>query len=97
MKKKSITSKFSRNIPHPFLITVLCIKGGVTFSEVEEETCPNASPLSLIGALKALVENEEEERRRKKKRTVEQLRGLVPTVVAEEEMSGKEMGAFKPT
>ena len=34
------------NIPHPALITLLCIKGGVTFSETEEK-CLRSSPLTL--------------------------------------------------
>ena len=57
--------KFSRNIPNPSLITLLCIKGGVKFNEEGEEKCPKASPLTLIGILKALVESEEGERRQK--------------------------------
>ena len=43
-------NKFSGNIPHPSLITHLCIKGGVKFNEVEER-CPKASPLTLASAL----------------------------------------------
>ena len=31
-------NNFSGNIPHLALITLLCIKGGVTFSEMEEKT-----------------------------------------------------------
>ena len=46
---------FARNIPHPSLITLLCIKGGVKFNDEEEERCPNTSPLTLTGVLKALV------------------------------------------
>ena len=40
-------SKFSGNISHPSLITLLCIKGGVKFNEVEEERCSKASPLTV--------------------------------------------------
>ena len=43
---------FSRNILHPALISLLCIKGGVTFSEMEEK-CLRSSPLTLTGVLKA--------------------------------------------
>ena len=32
-------NSFSRNIPHLALITLLCINGGVTFSETEDK-CP---------------------------------------------------------
>ena len=65
-----VKGKFSRNIPHPSLITLLCIKRGVKFNEEEEERCPKASPLTLVGVLKASVESAEGERRdktRKKK------------------------------
>ena len=55
----------TRNIPHPSLITLLCIKGGVQFNDEEEERCPKASLLTLTGVLKALVESEEGERREK--------------------------------
>ena len=60
-------SKFSGNIPHPSLITHLCIKGGIKFNE-EEERCPKASHLTLTGALKALVESEEGEKREHRKK-----------------------------
>ena len=39
-------NNFSGNIPHPALITLLCIKVGVTFSEIDEK-CLKASPLTL--------------------------------------------------
>ena len=56
---------FLGNIPHPSLITLLCIKGGVKFNEEEEERFPKASPLTLDGVLKAPVESGEGERREK--------------------------------
>ena len=56
-------SKFLAKIPYSSLITLMCIKGGVKFSEAEEERCSKAFPLSLTGALKAPVESEEGERR----------------------------------
>ena len=59
-------NSFSRNIPHPTLITLLCIKRGVTFSEIEDR-CPRSSPLTLTGFLKAPAQGEEVERARKKK------------------------------
>ena len=77
-------SIFSGNIPHPSLITLLCIKGGVKFNE-EEEKSLKASQLTLTRALKALVEGEEIERRRKRKRTEEHPRELVPTIEAKED------------
>ena len=97
-----VESKFSRNIPHPSLTTLLCIKGSVKFNKVEEEKCPKALPLTLTGALKALVESEEGERREKNRKmkrgeTVEQPKELAPTIVPEEESSSEKMGALKPT
>ena len=44
-------NSFSGNIPHPTLITLLCIKGGVTFSEIEEKY-PRSSPLTFTRVLK---------------------------------------------
>ena len=41
-------------IPHPATITRLCLKAGVKGSWVEEEECPNASPLTLTGVSKGL-------------------------------------------
>ena len=62
---------FIENIPHPSLITLLCIKGGVKFNEEEEERCPKTSPLTLTRVLKAPMEYKEGEIREKprKKRT----------------------------
>ena len=40
-------------IPHPTMITRLCILVGVHAVWVEEETCPKVSPLTLTGCLKA--------------------------------------------
>ena len=39
-------------IPHPAVITRLCIRAGVKGSLAEEEECPNASPLTLTGVSK---------------------------------------------
>ena len=39
-------------IPHPATITWLCIRAGVKGNWVEEEECPNASPLTLTGISK---------------------------------------------
>ena len=60
-------NNFSGNIPHPTLITFLCMKGGVTFSKTEEK-CPSASPLTRIGVLKTPAQGEEVERARKRNR-----------------------------
>ena len=87
-------SQFSGNIPHPALVTLLCIKGGVTLSEIEEEKSPKASPLTVTRITKGLVENEEGERRRKRKRIVEQPRELGPIVEAKEESDSEERGCF---
>ena len=71
--ENSILSYFRSNyrglIPHLALITRLCILGGVEGDWEEEETCPRASPLTLIGITKGLknrvkeieVETEEQE------------------------------------
>ena len=59
-------NNFLGNIPHLTLITLLCIKGGVTFSETEEK-CLRASPLTLTGVLKAPAHGEEVKRARKRK------------------------------
>ena len=82
-------NNFSGNIPHPALITLLCIKGGVTFSETEEKY-PRSSPLTLTGVLKAPAQGEEVERTRKRKRAAsELLREAAPT--AEEELETEEI------
>ena len=39
-------------VPHPELITRLCILGGVEGDWEEEETCPKTSPLTLTGIIK---------------------------------------------
>ena len=51
-------NNFSGNIPYPALITLLCLKECVTFSETKEK-CLRSSPLTLIGVLKAPVQGEE--------------------------------------
>ena len=60
-----VEGKFSGNIPHPSLNTLLCIKGGVKFNQVKEERFPKASPLTLAGVFKVPLESEEGERREK--------------------------------
>ena len=39
-------------MPHPSIITHLCIKGGVTFDKDEQEKCPAVSPLTLTAITK---------------------------------------------
>ena len=39
-------------VPHPALITRLCILGGVEGDWEEEEACPKTSPLTLTGIIK---------------------------------------------
>ena len=88
-------NSFSRNIPHPALITLLCIKGGVTFSEIEEK-CLRAFPLTLTRGLKTPAQGEEVERARKRKRAAPKLpREATPT--AKEEPETKEGGVLKTT
>ena len=62
-------SSYRGLVPHPTLITRLCILGGVEGDWEEEETCPKSSPLTLTGITKGPknrgketeVEAEEEE------------------------------------
>ena len=86
-------NNFSRNIPHPSLITLLCIKGSVTFNETEEKyTRP--SSLTLTRVLKTPAQGEEVERARKRKRAYTNLpREEAPAV--EEEPETEEMGGFE--
>ena len=85
-----VEGKYSGNISHPSLITLLCIKGGVKFTK---------APLTLTGIPKAPVEGEEEDRRqsikRKRVETVEQPRDPAPTIKLTEERSSEERGAFE--
>ena len=83
-------NSFSRNIPHPALITLLCIKGGVTFSKTKEK-CPRASPLTLTRVLKTLAHCEEVERARKRKKAGTGL-PREATPIAKEELETEEGG-----
>ena len=75
-------NSFSGNIPHP----LMCIKGGVTFSETKER-CSRSSPFTLTRVLKAPTQGEEVERTRKRKRaTTELLRETTPIVEEEPEI-----------
>ena len=86
-------NNFSRNIPHPSLITLLCIKGSVTFSETEEKY-PRPYPLTLTRVLKTPAQGEEVERARKRKKAdTNFLREEAPAV--EEEPETEEMGGFE--
>ena len=86
-----VKGNFVGNIPHPSLITLLCIKGVVKFNDEEEERCPKTSPLTLTRVLKAPIESEERERikeptrkrkrietQAKRTRETEELRGVSP-------------------
>ena len=77
-----LENNFSVNIPHPALITLLCIIGGVTFSETKEK-CPRSSPLILTGVLKAPVQRKEVEKTRKRKRSNSELQGEAVHAVEE--------------
>ena len=66
---------FAGNIPHPSLITLVCIKGGVKFNEEEDERCHKTLPLTLIGVLKAPIESEEGERRVKPTKKRKRVKG----------------------
>ena len=87
---------FSGIIPHPFLITHLCIKGGVKVKS-DEEKCPKTPPLTLTRALKALVESEyggrrEQIRKRKRVEAKTKPRGQAPNVVFDEGDNREERG-----
>ena len=86
-------NSFSGNIPNPTLITLLCIKGGVTFNKTEEK-CPRASHLTLTRVLKTLAHGEEVKRARKRNRAATKLLRKEITIV-EEEPETREMGGFK--
>ena len=86
-------NSFSGNIPHPALITFLCIKGGVTFSETHEK-CLRASPLTLTGVHKTPTQGEEVERARKRKRAAIELPREV-TPEAKEELENEEKRGFE--
>ena len=47
-----LTGSYKGLIPHPALITRLCILGGVEEDWEEEDTCPKTSPLTLTGVIK---------------------------------------------
>ena len=91
---------FTRNIPYPSLITLLCIKGGVKFDEQEDERCPKCSPLTLTRVLKSPIESEEGERRvnptkKRKRAETKELRDQAPTVVSEEGADSEERAVMK--
>ena len=62
-----VENNFSSNIPHPALITLLCIKGGIKVAK-DEEKSRKSSPLTLTGVLKTPAEGEEVERKKKEQR-----------------------------
>ena len=87
-------NNFSGNIPHPTLITLLCIKRGLKVAE-EEENSPKATPLTLTGVFKTLAEGKKGERIKKMRRIEEQPRETVHTVEAEREVENEEKGIFE--
>ena len=48
-------SKLCGHMPHPSIITHLCLKGGVTFGKHEEEKCPIVPHLTLTAITKNLA------------------------------------------
>ena len=52
---KYLSSNFRGHLPHPAIITYLCISKGVKFNREKEERCPNTSPLTLIAIIKLRV------------------------------------------
>ena len=87
-------NNFLHNIPHPALITLLCIKGGIKVAE-DKEKSPKAFPLTPTGVLKTPIEGEEVERIKKRRRTEEQPRETVLVVEAEEEFVNEKGGVSK--
>ena len=88
-------NNFSGNIPHTALITLLCTKGCVTFSETEEKSL-KPSPLTLTRVLKTPVEGKEVKRIRKRKMVEKELpRETVPIVEAKEEFENEERRGFE--
>ena len=87
-------NNFSGNIPHPALVTLLCIKEGVTFSKTEER-CMGSSPLTLTGVLKAPAQGEEMERARKRKRVASKLPREASLAAEEELERGGGGGCFE--
>ena len=81
-----VENNFSRNIPYSTLITLLCIRGGITFSETEEK-CPRASPPTLTRVIKTPSQGVEVKIVRKRKReTIELPRETTPVVDEELEI-----------
>ena len=79
-------------IPHPTTISRLCISVGVRRSWDEEETCPKASPLALIGVTKGpknkkqkgMVELEADPAKENGNREMETILEQIPPVEEEE-------------
>ena len=80
--KNSILSYYRGNyrglVPHPSLITRLCILGGVEGDWEEEETCPKVSPLTLTGITKG-PKNRGKEKEEGDNRDIEQVQFESPT------------------
>ena len=72
---------------------------GVKLSDIEEEKCLKASPLTLTGIIKGPIEGEEGEKRqsRKRKKTeiVEVPREPVPTTKPIEESDSEKKGGYE--
>ena len=60
----------------------------------DEEKSPKASPLTLAGVLKTLVEGEEVERIRKRRSTEEQPRETILRLEDDGEFENEERGVF---
>ena len=91
-----VENSFSGNIPYPSLITLLCIKGGVTFSETKDK-CPRSSTFTLTRALKTPALGEEVERATKGKRAYTNLqREAAPAVEKEPETEEREGFEYYP-
>ena len=90
-------------IPHPAIISRLCILAGVRESWDEEETCPKASPLTLIGVTrghrnkkqKEIVELEAEPTEKNDNREMETILEQIPP--SEEEGMHFRIKSYEPS
>ena len=87
--------KFSGMIPHHSLITLLCIKGGVQFNEIDEDRFPKASPLTLARVFKAPIESEEGERMEKPTRKRKRVEIEEAPTIASSEGNNSEGGEYE--
>ena len=59
-----LSNNFKGHLPHPTIITYLCISKGVKFNREKEEKCPKTSPLALTAITKLPVDKGKRENER---------------------------------